>query len=190
MKKSKKKMTVLNGVLVIAMVLITTVGITYAFFSANLTGAESETTITISGGKMDIAFVGGSKITASGAFPQAAAIATKSMTVTGTNTTSTTMPYKLTLNVTANTFSATALKYQLASTNTGNNGTLVPAKTTNQNIATGPSNIALGNGSFTGPTGGAKVHTYVLTIYFPDTGGDQNADQGKTFSAFVKIENV
>lgn len=190
MKKNSKKITTFNLILIMTLILLTAVGVSYAWFSANLTGGESATSITLTGGSMSIAFSGGTAITASNIFPKPEPAATKTFTVAGTNTMTLTMTYKLTFEVLTNTFSASALKYRLASTNTGENGTLVPAKPTDQNIPTGKSSIVLGTGTFTGPTGGSKVHTYVLTVYFPDTGTAQNVDQGKSFTAYVKIENV
>ncbi|MDD4407081.1 MAG: hypothetical protein PHF30_03465, partial [Bacilli bacterium] len=47
--------------------------------------------------------------------------------------------------------------------------------------------ILLGSGTFTGPTGGDKVHTYVLDIYFPDNGENQNYDTSKSFGAHIEI---
>lgn len=191
MKTEKFKNSKLTLIIILTIVLVTaTTGITYAFFSANLIGAETATTITAGGGTMSITYAGGTAINASNIYPKAAAFATKTITITGNNTTDLPMDYSLTLQVNTNTFSSSALKYQLASTNTGSNGTIIPAKPTSQNIATGASAIVLGNGTFVGPTGGNKVHTYVLTLYFPDTGADQNVDQGKNFTAHVKIANV
>ncbi len=177
-------------ILGVAIVLIATVGATYAYFTANLTGTESSTTIIVTGGTMTIAYSGGANITATNISPKAAAIGTKNFTVTGNNTTDLTMSYKLTLEVTTNTFQTNSLVWRLTSINTGSNGTVAPAKSTDQNIATGVSSIDLGTGLFTGPTGGGKVHTYGLTLYFPYTASDQNNDQGKTFNAYVKTVNV
>lgn len=190
MKKKKQKLSTINMILLLAFILITVSGVSYAFFTANLTGGEATTSITVGGGTMGIAYSGGAVINVANIYPKADAITTKTFTVTGTSTTDLSMPYKLTLQVVTNTFSATALKWRLTSTNTGLNGTPVPAKSTDQNIGTGASAIVLGNGSFTSPTSGAKVHTYGLSLYFPDTGSNQNADQGKSFTAYVIIENV
>lgn len=190
MKKKTRKLNKINIVLIFTFVLITMLGISYAFFTANLSGQEDETTITVTGGTMDINFAGGSKVSVSNIYPKTAAVATKTFTVAGNNTTQLNMAYKLTLQVQTNNFTANALKWRLTSTNTGANGTVVPPKSTDQNIPTGPSSIVLGTGSFTAPTNGSKVHTYGLSLYFPDTGGDQNADQGKSFTAFIKIENA
>lgn len=194
MKKNNKNKMLRKGnlskvVILVVAVLLISIGASFAYFTANISGSESKTTITVGGGTLSITYSGGSTITVSNIHPKAEAWATKTFTVSGTTATAATMNYKCTLVVTANTFSANALKYQMTATNTGSNGTPMTAKTTSQNIGTGTSNIALGNGSFVGPAT-AKVHTYVLTIYFPDTGSVQNTDQGKTFNARITTEAV
>ncbi len=166
----------------LAVLILISIGASYAYFTATITGSETATTVTIGSGTLGITYAGGSAITASNIYPRSEAWVTKNFTITGNNTTDTTMSYKVALTVASNTFSASALKWQLTSTNTGSNGTPIPAKTTNQNIAAGASSINLGTGSFTGVVS-SKVHTYVLTIYFPDTSGDQNTEQGKSFTA-------
>lgn len=205
MKKKKQrkedkriKINLTKVSLAIGLLLIVSIGVTYAYFTANITGSESSTTITVGSGTMTITYAGGSAITANNITPRGlAASATpadawvnKSFTITGNNTTANVMKYKVSLVVLTNTFSSNALKYKMTSTNTGSNGTVIPAITTDQNIATGTSTLLLGNGSFAGPTGGAKVHTYALSIYFPSTASSQNADQKKSFTAYIKTEAV
>lgn len=184
----KTKTNTLNITILVVLLLILAIGASFAFFTAQITGGESATTITVSGGTMNITYNGGSAINVANIHPRAAAWATKTFTVTGNNTTDVVMDYNVTFVVQTNTFSAPALKYQLLSTNTGSNGVIIPSKSTNQNIAVGASNILLGNGNFAGPTGGNKVHTYKLDVFFPDTGGNQNADQNKQFTGYIKTE--
>ncbi|MDD4408097.1 MAG: hypothetical protein PHX19_03515 [Bacilli bacterium] len=136
---------------------------------------------------MDITFNGGNNINMGNMLPREAAWATKTFTVTGNNTTTLTMNYHLNLIIESNTFSYGSLKYKLTSTNTGGNGTIAPSITTMQDIGSGARSIFLGNGTFVGPTSGDKVHTYVLDIYFPDNGENQNYDQGKSFGTHIDI---
>lgn len=185
-----KKRNMTKVIMFVVVILLAVVGISYAYFTANITGTESTTTLTVTGGTMTISYAGGDTINIANVFPKPEAATTKNFTVTGTNTTAIAMKYKCSLVVTGNTFSSNALKYKMTSTNTGSNGTPIPAITTDQNIATGTSTLLLGNGSFAGPTGGAKVHTYVLSIYFPSTASNQNADQNKSFTAYIKTEAV
>ena len=65
----------------------------------------------------------------------------------------------------------------------------VTSRTEHIGIPTGSGDYVLGTGVYTSPTGGNKIHTYNLEIYFHDTGLDQNADQGKSFTAYVEISN-
>ncbi|MDD2409472.1 MAG: hypothetical protein PHD03_01985 [Bacilli bacterium] len=176
-------------VVLVVLLLLISIGVSFAFFTANISNSESATTITVGGGTLNITYSGGSTVTVSNIHPRPEAWATKTFTVSGTTATATTMNYKCTLVVSVNSFSANALKYQMTATNTGSNGTPMTAITTSQNIGTGTSNIPLGNGSFVGPVS-AKVHTYVLTIYFPDTEANQNADQGKEFNARITTDSV
>ena len=105
--KIKKKLLIISAV--VAMLLIT-IGASFAYFSALLTGAESGTTITVSGGTMNIAYVGGADITATGIYPSNEKFAIKNFTVTGNNTTDLQMGYGIRLVVDENTFSPQAIK--------------------------------------------------------------------------------
>lgn len=196
-KKSKgKKVSLTKALVAIGLLLILSIGVSFAYFTANISGSESATTITVGGGTLGITYADstGSAITVSNIYPRAAAWATKTFYVKGNTATTDTMKYKCTLKVTTNTFSGTALKWRMTSANAAspnNNGTIMTAKTTNQNIGTGDSDILLGNGEFIGPVNLTNhIHTYVLTIYFPDTPSNQNVDQGKTFTAYIKTEAV
>ena len=185
MNKGNRTVITLVGAILIPAILV---GVSYAYFSATLTGAETASTIKVTSGTMSISFSGGSNVTLNNIYPREAAWASKSFTVTGTNTTAATMSYKLTLKVTNNTFSAGALKYKLTGSKTnGDTGTVVNVSTATD-IATGASNIVMGTGNFKSASG--LAHTYTLEIFFPDTGAAQNSDQGKAFAAYVLIEAV
>jgi hypothetical protein len=169
-------------------------GVSFAYFTAQLSSNESGSTIVADSGTMTIVYKnpttngsdGNGVITAHNIAPDAAAFAVKTFTVTGTNTTAKSMYYKLSLVIDNNTFTAGALTYTLTSTNTSSNGAVVPAVATQTAIATGTSTISLGtSGSFINATN--AVHTYVLSIFFPETGVDQSADMSKTFAAHVLI---
>ena len=171
------------------LLLLITIGLSFSYFTANVTGEETGTTITVTGGTMNIVYNSGANININHISPQSEVIGTKTFTVTGNNTTGLNMFYNISLEIVSNTFTTGALKYKLLSTNTGGNGTVVPSIAIMEDIPTGENNIILGNGIFTGPTGGNKVHTYNLELYFPNTGEKQNEDQGKEIKAYIKIEN-
>ena len=172
------------------MAILITIGITYAYFTANLTGGEDATTITVTGGTMNIIYNGGANINVVNIIPSNNSAATKVFTVTGNNTTDLPMAYQINLVVESNDFTEDALKYKLISTNTDDNGTVASGIDVLTDIGTGSKTINLGTGSFTSPTDGNKVHTYNLEIYFPNANYDQNIDQDKEFQAYIVIINA
>ncbi|MDD4187807.1 MAG: DUF6273 domain-containing protein [Bacilli bacterium] len=163
------------------------VGIAYAYFTADITGAEIDKTITMNSGEMDIVFNGGDGITASKIEPSYEPFASKEFTVAGTSAiTTAVMRYEITLIIDENTFTEGAISYTLTSTNTANNGSIVNSILDRTGIGT--NDIVLGNGKFLGETNSA-THTYVLDVYFYETGENQFEDMNKTFKAHVGIEN-
>lgn len=115
LKKSNKTILSIVGIITI---LLVTIGLSFAYFTANIEGEETETTITLAGGTMKILYNGGETITASSITPNNEAFATKTFTVTGISTLDLPMAYKISLIVDENTFSEQTLKYKLISTNT------------------------------------------------------------------------
>ena len=188
------KKTIGLSITLVLLLLIVGVGTSYAFFTATVSGSETASTITITGGTMTIKYAGvssGTVQTPTNIYPKAAAWVTKNFTVTGTNTTDATMAYQIVLKVQNNTFSTDALKYKLTGTNTGENGTVINVATAT-GIATGSSDITLGGSSAKGTFTNAsdKVHTYKLEIFFPETNANQNTDKGKNFAGYVTITAV
>lgn len=174
-------------VMIYAMLLciVLAVGASYAFFTAGMS-SETITTVRADAGTMKITYAGGNNINLSGIYPRDVVWATKTITVTGNNTTEADMYYKLTLVVDSNTFSTSdPLQYELTSTNTSTNGNIIPA-ISKTNIT--ESSIELGSGNFV-KANNAK-HTYQLKIYYPNSSSNQNSNQGATFSAHVEIASV
>ena len=182
------KNKVLLSIIGVIVIILITFGISYAFFTANFTGGEDTTTITVTGGSMNIVYNGGDDINLSNIIPTNDP-EIKTFTVTGNNTTDVEMRYKINLVVEYNDFSEDALKYKLISTNTDNNGVVASSITELTNIGIGAKTIELGIGSFDVPTGGNKTHTYNLEIYFPNTTNNQNEDQDKEFRSYVSVAN-
>ena len=179
----KKQKKVMLYVMMLSLVLV--IGVSYAFFTAGMS-SETTTTVRADAGTMKITYAGGNNINLSGIYPRDEVWATKTITVTGNNTTEADMYYKLTLVVDSNTFSTSdPLQYELTSTNTSTNGNIIPA-ISKTNI-TG-SSIELGSGNFV-KANNAK-HTYQLKIYYPKKTTSQNSNQGATFSAHAEIASV
>ena len=180
-KKKQKK--VMIYILVISLICV--VGVSYAFFTAGMS-SETSTTVRADAGTMKITYDGGKDINLAGIYPKDDVWATKTITVTGNNTTDAEMYYKLTLVVDSNTFKTDdPLQYELVSTNTSTNGKIIP-NISKTNI-TGTS-IELGSGKFA-KANNAK-HTYLLKIYYPKKATSQNANQGAAFSAHVEITSA
>src|SRR5574344_1478173 len=177
-----KKITIYSVLLML--ILIVAIGITYAYFTAQITGQESSTTISTDSGTLSIVYANGSGvISASNISPDSTPFATKTFTVTGTNTTTKYMPYTINLIIDTNTFSANAISYTLDGVNTDNNGGIASA-VSNTGI-TGTTTVVLGSGFFANGT--SKVHTYTLKMYYLETNTDQSADMNKTFSGHITI---
>ena len=181
MDKQLKKIYLYMGIFVA----IIFIGATYAFFTAGMS-SENSTTVRADAGTMKITYSGGANINLAGIYPKDDVWATKTITVTGNNTTDAEMYYKLTLVVDSNTFKTDdPLQYELVSTNTSTNGEIIP--NISKTDITGTS-IELGNGHFV-KANNAK-HTYELKIYYPKKATSQNANQGAAFSAHVEITSA
>ncbi len=181
----KKTVIILLGIFI---VLLVSIGISYAYFTANFEDAETIDTITISGGKMKIAYNGGANIKVNNIIPTNDPVSIKIFTITGDNTTPFDMNYQVNLVVESNTFSESAIKYKLISENTSNNGAVIPDTDNLNNIGTGAKIISLGHGIFTSPTGGSKIHTYTLEIYFLNAPYIQDDDKEKEINAYITVE--
>ena len=180
-KKKQKK--VMIYILVISLICV--VGVSYAFFTAGMS-SETSTTVRADAGTMKITYDGGKDINLAGIYPKDDVWSTKTITVTGNNTTDAEMYYKLTLVVDSNTFKTDdPLQYELVSTNTSTNGEIIP--NISKTDITGTS-IELGSGHFV-KANNAK-HTYLLKIYYPKKATSQNANQGAAFSAHVEITSA
>ena len=179
----KKQKRVMIYLMIISLICV--VGVSYAFFTAGMS-SETSTTVRADAGTMKITYDGGANINLAGIYPKDDVWATKTITVTGNNTTDAEMYYKLTLVVDSNTFKTDdPLQYELVSTNTSTNGEIIPNIT--KTDITGTS-IELGSGHFV-KANNAK-HTYLLKIYYPKKSTSQNANQGAAFSAHVEITSV
>ncbi len=179
----KKQKRVMIYVMIISLICV--VGVSYAFFTAGMS-SETSTTVRADAGTMKITYSGGANIDLAGIYPKDDVWATKTITVTGNNTTDAEMYYKLTLVVDSNTFKTDdPLQYELVSTNDSTNGEVIPA--ISKTDITGTS-VELGSGKFK-KANNAK-HTYLLKIYYPKKATSQNANQGASFSAHVEITSA
>lgn len=215
MKDNSKTNTLLLTVIGVATLLVAVIGATFAYFTAQVGGGESSTTVKMNAGVLKINFTNGNTVDATEGFEptkpavecekkegayycdqaQYSPVATKKFTLTGTNTTLASdnmkMPYTIKLVVTKNEFSTGAIKYTLVGTKTGGNaaeGELVQIPNW-VDVATGAADAAvLGSGYFL--PGTDTVHSYDLNIYFPDNHVNQDVNKNKVFGAKVEISTA
>ncbi len=196
----KANRTILSLSLV-AMLVVATLGISYSYFSANIKGTESLSTITMDAGKMELTYQNNSgnivldkKIYPKGSsssYTSSDAWITKTFALKGTNTTDLDMKYKISMVVDNNTFENNALSYQLIGHKEDSDTTSVVLNTITGGIPTGKSTIEF-KGTVTPLFKNANnsTHSYTLLIYFFETGSDQNTNQEAKFAAHIIISAI
>ena len=207
MKDNSKTNTLLLTVIGVATLLVAVIGATFAYFTAQVSGSETTSTVKMNAGTLSINYVNGNAIESTTEFEptkpttecegtapyyctidQYTPVGTKTFTLTGSNSTPVgdrmKMPYKLQLVVTANGFTAGTLKYTLSGTSTGTEDS-VASTTTWQDIPAGVNTVDLGDGYFM--PGHNVTHNYTLNIYFPDNHANQDDNKNKVFKAKVNI---
>lgn len=207
-----KNNTVMLTVIGIATLLIAVVGATFAFFSAQLSGTETEKEYKVVSATIGTEFTGGDEVVAKGIFPQEAAWATKVFSIKSTSSVGVETKYNISLVVDANdvtedatisstgaaggtikAFSANALSYTLTATesnaNTAHKGTM-PTTDGQVKIADATKTINLGQATVYGNGDTTVIQKYTLSMFFPRTDEDQNADQGAQFKAHIAISEV
>lgn len=215
--KEGRNNTILLTVIGIATLLVAVAGATFAYFTAQTNYNDLSSTLYIKAGDSTSLSLEGSYVELKNIYPKADAWDTKVIRFTNTTPEGTVMTndvnYTLYMKV-QNEFSSGALKYTLTrvtgdnkvcltkygdascaadqqvTTTDTNTGNLVPEINTATGITvTGTGEVTFGNGKFVEGTQ-QKSHVYLLTIYFPETNSNQNADQNKTFTGTVSVKQV
>ena len=185
--KDVKKNNVIIVMFIVVLTMVIGIGLSYAFFSARISGEESESTIVMEAGSLSIEYADLSNaITVSKIYPKEDAWVTKEFKVTGKNTTDLVLFYKIKIVLDNNEFEGLGLSYSLESKNTGNNGNIIPSISKEY---IGKDDVNLGQGYFVNTGSTSKEHKYTLKIYFKNNGEDQNYLQGAKFAAHIEIES-
>jgi len=186
--ETETKRPILAIIIGILALLVFSIAVSYAFFTANFGGGETTTSISVTGGTLFFAIDGVPAVTVNNVIPDNSPAASKSFTVTADNTT-VDMPlqYEIALVVTQNSFSSNAITYTMSGANTSANGAQALTIFEHQYLLTGTSESILGRGYF--DPGLQVSHTYNLNVFFRDTGFPQNENQGKVFKAHVILRN-
>ena len=179
----KTKNSIIISITAVALVLA---GVTYAYFSARITGLESASTISLTAGRMGIQYSeGDGVVTITNIYPRAEAWFTKTIALTGWNTTDLAMNYELGINVTTNTFTRNYITYDLTLIS-GSVGS--PIATITGGKINGTGHIRFGYGQFTQADG--DQHIYELKIYFKDNGQDQNDSQNAVLNGKIYVTDA
>ena len=219
MKDNSKTNTLLLTVIGVATLLVAVIGATFAYFTAQVGGGESATTVKMNAGVLKINFTNGNNVQTTEGFEPTKAktecpankknetdgyycnkdqytpVATKLFTLTGTNTTldkdNMKMPYTIKLVVTQNQFSTGAIKYTLTGTKEGGEAAAGELVQIPNwvDVATGAADAAVLGSGYFLP-GTDTVHSYDLNIYFPDNHVNQDVDKNKVFGAKVEISTA
>ena len=190
----------------IATLLIAVVGATFAYFSATLTGISDEKEYTVRSATVGTQFNGGADITATGIYPKAEAWGTKTFSIKTTSTKGVSTKYRISLVIDDNDttadetisdgaghikrFQANALSYTLTAieANAATEGIMPTA--TETKIANPSKDIVFGEATIYGNAPQEVTQTYTLSMFFKDTGTDQNANQGAQFKGHIAITEI
>ena len=193
-----KNNTVMLTIIGIATLLIAVVGATFAFFSAQVSGLETQNEDVIKSATVGTTFIGGTEVTAANIYPKEEAWGTKVFSITSNSSTGVTTSYNISLVIDANdspdgvtpnkTIESGALSYTLTGTESGAStaGTLASSHGAITELSAGKS-ILLGTATINGNAGKTVTQAYDLKFFFKDTGKDQNANQGAQFKAHLEI---
>ena len=180
----KNKIIILISMIGIILILVAA---SYAYFSANVTGAETASTIVVTGGQLSIVYDNLSNtITINDIYPRSTEWVSKNFTVTGNNTTDLQMEYRVGLEVMGSGFSNGDLTYTLTNTRSDSGSPIANTSTSQPVPSTGT--VWFGKGSFNHASN--QVHAYTLKIYFKDSGTNQNNLFNASFAAKVVIESI
>lgn len=201
-----KNNTVMLTIIGIATLLIAVVGATFAYFSATLTGTNNEKEYTVRSATVGTEFNGGADITATGIYPKEEAWGTKTFSIKTTSTKGVSTKYRISLVIDDNDttadetisdgaghikrFQANALSYTLTAieANAATKGTMPTA--TETQIADPSQDIVFGEATIYGNDAIEVTQTYTLSMFFKDTGTDQNANQGAQFKGHIAISEI
>lgn len=181
--EQNNKSTIFLTVIAIATLLVAVVGATFAFFSAQVTGNDSASSIYIKTAKLGITYNEGNTINDPAIRPGWTSNPAKTFTIE--NTGDVAMTYHIGWVNVVNTFGDTidnvvGKPEELTYTMTCDNG--VGAVTNVQVPTTTTADIKRDITIAAGAT-----HRCSLTVSFADTSSDQNYNQGRTFSGTINI---
>ena len=163
----------------IALLLLLTTGLSYAWFSASISGNENAKNVVVEAGTLSLVYTDGPEIKAQNIKPGWSTTKEVSVKNTGTLDTNYNIIWQtLTNEITNNemVISATCQRLNSAGTVEGTCESLSQASISDMTIA---KRVSIESGI---------THKYTFTILFKETNADQNTNQGKKFNGVLGIE--
>ena len=163
----------------IALLLLLTTGLSYAYFSASISGNENAKNVVVEAGILSLVYTDGPEIKAQNIKPGWSTTKEVSVKNTGTLDTNYNVIWQsLTNEITNNemVISATCQRLNSAGTVEGTCEPISQAPISNMSIA---KRVSIESGI---------THKYTFTILFKETNADQNTNQGKKFNGVLGIE--
>ena len=163
----------------IALLLLLTTGLSYAYFSASISGNENAKNVVVEAGTLSLVYTDGPEIKAQNIKPGWSTTKEVSVKNTGTLDTNYNVIWQsLTNEITNNEMVISATCQRLNSTGTveGTCESISQAAISDMTIA---KRVSIESGI---------THKYTFTILFKETNADQNTNQGKKFNGVLGIE--
>ena len=163
----------------IALLLLLTTGLSYAYFSASISGNENAKNVVVEAGTLSLVYTDGPEIKAQNIKPGWSTTKEVSVKNTGTLDTNYNVIWQsLTNEITNNemVISATCQRLNSAGTVEGTCESISQAAISDMTIA---KRVSIESGI---------THKYTFTILFKETNADQNTNQGKKFNGVLGIE--
>ena len=163
----------------IALLLLLTTGLSYAYFSASISGNENAKNVVVEAGTLSLVYTDGPEINAQNIKPGWSTTKEVSVKNTGTLDTNYNVIWQsLTNEITNNEMVISATCQRLNSTGTveGTCESISQAAVSDMTIA---KRVSIESGI---------THKYTFTILFKETNADQNTNQGKKFNGVLGIE--
>ena len=163
----------------IALLLLLTTGLSYAYFSANISGNENAKNVVVEAGTLSLVYTDGPEIKAQNIKPGWSTTKEVSVKNNGTLDTNYNVIWQSLINEITNNemvISATCQRLNSAGTVEGTCEPISPAAISDMTIA---KKISIESGI---------THKYTFTILFKETNADQNYNQGKKFNGVLGIE--
>lgn len=182
--ENQRGQSIFLSVVGVATLLVAIVGATFAYFSITVQGNEQASSIAVTTKVVgNVIFTDGDNVSITDIYPGWSA--TKHFTVANTTVgADDVISYAVLLNVTTNTITDAAngaFKYSLTGT-TSHSGTTIALTD-----VVVPSTAGNNELSDDGVLNGEDTHTYTFVIELEETGSDQNAAQGKSFSGVLQV---